>query len=58
MLPKRPGFECSRDQNSLALLFWRFEDGKVFSFGIGVDKSCKLTNDNSMKEKFIMILKR
>ena len=49
----------------------------MFSFGVGVDKSCKLgpaidlfrvckcnlgihsnNKDNSMKEKFIMILKR
>ena len=38
-LEKRPGFECSRDQTVLLLLYWSLEDGKMSSFGIGVDKS-------------------
>ena len=40
--PEAQCYQNSRGQNCLALLFWSFEDGKVFSFGIGVDKSCKL----------------
>ena len=38
-LEKRAGFECPRDQTVLLLLYWSLEDGKLFSFGIGVDKS-------------------